>query len=186
MTRIPNNVIKPPKGYEYVTNTSNLTTRHVLKIKRTTQPDDTKIRINYLESKLDKIMDELRVLKRRDKYKPKPNERAKRVWISDILEAVCDYYEMTPAAIQSASRLSDIVRVRSVFINLCNALTHGSYSAIGRMCGNRDHTTIIHHVRLKRDKTNCWNIKKELGLELWSDFGKLEAELKSKAEPDNE
>jgi hypothetical protein len=54
------------------------------------------------------------------------------------------------------------------------------------MCGNRDHTTIIHHVRLKRDKTNCWNIKKELGLELWSDFGKLEAELKSKAEPDNE
>ena len=91
MTRIPNNVIKPPKGYEYVTNTSNLTTRHILKIKRTTQPDDTKIRISYLESKLDKIMDELRVLKRRDKYKPKPNERAKRVWISDILEAVFDY-----------------------------------------------------------------------------------------------
>ena len=158
MTRIPNNVIKPPKGYEYVTVNKKMP---IVQIKRTTQPYDIKIRINYLESKLDKIMDELRVLKRRDKYKPKPNERAKRVWISDILEAVCDYYEMTPAAIQSASRLSDIVRVRSVFINLCNALTHGSYSAIGRMCGNRDHTTIIHHARLKRNKTGPWNKKKE-------------------------
>ena len=89
MTKIPNNVIRPPKGYEYVTTPSS-TSVHRLKLNRTTQPDDTKIRINYLESKLDKIMDELRVLKRRDKYKPKPNERAKRVWISDILEAVCD------------------------------------------------------------------------------------------------
>ena len=74
MTRIPNNVIKPPKGYEYVQRRSV----PIVQIKRTTQPDDTKVRINYLESKLDKIMDELRVLKRRDKYKPKPNERAKR------------------------------------------------------------------------------------------------------------
>ena len=65
MTRIPNNVIKPPKGYEYVQRRSV----PIVQIERTTQPDDTKVRINYLESKLDKIMDELRVLKRRDKYK---------------------------------------------------------------------------------------------------------------------
>ena len=183
MTKIPNNVIRPPKGYEYVTVNKKMP---IVQIKRTTEQDDTKQRIDYLESKIDKFMDELRVLKRRDKYRPKPGDRAKRVWISDILETVCGYYEMTPTTIQSASRRSEIVRVRSVFLNLCNSLTHGSYSAIGRMCGNRDHTTIIHHVRLKRDKTNCWNIKKELGLELWSDFGKLEAELKSKAQPDNE
>ena len=183
MTKIPNNVIKPPKGYEYVTVNKKMP---IVQIKRTTEQDDTKQRIDYLESKIDKFMDELRVLKRRDKYRPKPGDRAKRVWISDILETVCGYYEMTPTTIQSASRRSEIVRVRSVFINLCNSLTHGSYSAIGRMCGNRDHTTIIHHVRLKRNKTNCWNIKKEFGLELWSDFGKLEAELKSKAQPDNE
>ena len=25
----------------------------------------------------------------------------------------------------------------------------------GRMCGNRDHTTIIHHVRLKRNRSTC-------------------------------
>ena len=53
---------------------------------------------------------------------------------------------------------------------------------IGRACGNRDHTTVIHHARLKRNKTGCWDIKKESGLELWSDYSKLEAKLKSEAQ----
>ena len=53
-----------------------------------------------------------------------------------------------------------------------NSLMHLN-QAIGRMCGNRDHTTIIHHARLKRNKTGCWNIKKESGIELWSDLANL-------------
>ena len=183
MTKIPNNVIRPPKGYEYVTVEKKIP---IVQIKRTTEQDDIKKRIDYLESKIDKLMDELRVLKRRDKYKPKPEDRAKRVWMSDILEACCSYFEMTPTTIQSETRRAEIVRVRSVFINLCHALTHGSYSAIGRMCGNRDHTTVIHHARLKTNKSGCWDIKKESGLELWSDYSKLEAKLKSEAQPDNE
>ena len=183
MTKIPNNVIRPPKGYEYVTVEKNIP---IVQIKRTTEQDDIKKRIDYLESKIDKFMDELRVLKRRDKYRPKPEERAKRVWMSDILEAVCDYFEVGPTDIQSERRHADLVRVRSVFINLCHELTHGSYAAIGRMCGNRDHTTVIHHTRLKTNKSGCWDIKKESGLELWSDYSKLEAKLKSEAQPDNE
>ena len=39
---------------------------------------------------------------------------------------------------------------------------------------------------LKRNKTGAWNIKKESGIELWSDYSKLEAKLKSEAQPDNE
>ena len=183
MTKIPNNVIRPPKGYEYVTVEKNNT---YCSNQKTTEQDDIKKRIDYLESKIDKLMDELRVLKRRDKYRPKPEERAKRVWMSDILEAVCNYFEISPDDIQSERRHADLVRVRSVYINLCHELTHGSQPAIGRMCGNRDHTTIIHHARLKRNKTGCWNIKKESGLELWSDYSKLEAKLKSEAQPDNE
>ena len=192
MTKIPNNVIRPPKGYEYVTVEKKIPIVQIKRITdiangdKLTSQDDIKKRIDYLESKIDKLMDELRVLKRRDKYKPKPEERAKRVWMSDILEAVCDYFEVSPTDIQSERRHADLVRVRSVFINLCHALTYGSYSAIGRMCGNRDHTTIIHHSRLKRNKTGPWNIKKESGIELWSDFGKLEAKLKAEAQPDNE
>ena len=188
MTKIPNNVIKPPPGYEYVIPSNNqptITTSPGVQLKQMEQ-DDIKKRIDYLESKIDKLMDELRVLKRRDKYKPKPEDRAKRVWMSDILEAVCDYFEVGPTDIQSERRHADLVRVRSVFINLCHELTHGSFAAIGRMCGNRDHTTVIHHARLKRNKTGCWNIKKESGIELWSDFGKLEAKLKAEAQPDNE
>ena len=80
MTKIPNNVIKPPPGYEYVQQRS-------MPIVQPKQ-DDTKQRIEYLESKMDKILDELRVLKRKDKYRPKPSERAKRVWMEDILKAV--------------------------------------------------------------------------------------------------
>ena len=105
MTKIPNNVIKPPKGYEYVTVEKNIP---IVQIKRTTEQDDIKKRIDYLESKIDKFMDELRVLKRRDKYKPKPGERAKRVWMSDILEAVCDYFEIGPTDIQSERRHADL------------------------------------------------------------------------------
>ena len=192
MTKIPNNVIRPPKGYEYVTVEKKIPIVQIKRITdiangdKLTSQDDIKKRIDYLESKIDKLMDELRVLKRRDKYKPKPEERAKRVWMSDILEAVCDYFEVSPTDIQSERRHADLVRVRSVFINLCHALTYGSYSAIGRMCGNRDHTTIIHHARLKRNKTGHLNIKKESGIELRSDFGKLEAKLKAEAQPDNE
>ena len=71
MTKIPNNVIKPPPGYEYVQQ------RSVPLIQPKPIKDNTKERIEYLESKMDKILDELRVLKRRDKYKPKPSERVK-------------------------------------------------------------------------------------------------------------
>ena len=55
---------------------------------------------------MDKILDELRVLKRKDKYRPKPSERAKRVWMEDILKAVCDHYNTTPTDIMSEKRLS--------------------------------------------------------------------------------
>ena len=178
MTKIPNNVIKPPPGYEYVQQRSVAIAQP--------KDDGIKKRIDYLESKIDKLMDELRVLKKRDKYKPKPSERAKRVWMSDILDAVSNYFNYSPTDIQSDKRHAELVRVRSVYINLCNELTYASQPAIGRMCGNRDHTTVIHHIRLKRDKTNCWSIKKESGIELWSDYSKLEAKLKSEAQPDNE
>ena len=102
MTKIPNNVIKPPPGYEYVSRdkvTEICGSSHIVQPKQ----DDIKKRIDYLESKIDKLMDELRVLKRRDKYRPKPEERAKRVWMSDILEAVCDYFEIGPDDIRSYS-----------------------------------------------------------------------------------
>ena len=189
MTKIPNNVIKPPPGYEYVIPSNSqptITTSPGVQLNKITEQDETKKRIEYLESKMDKILDELRVLKKRDKYKPKPSERAKRVWMSDILEAVCDYFEVGPGDVKSQKRHADLVRVRSVYINLCNELTHTSQPAIGRACGDRDHTTVIHHIRLKRNKTNCWSIKKESGIELWSDYSKLEAKLKSEAQPDNE
>ena len=71
MTKIPNNVIKPPPGFEYVQQ------RSVPIMQPKPIKDDTKERIEYLESKMDKILDELRVLKRKDKYRPKPRRELK-------------------------------------------------------------------------------------------------------------
>ena len=45
MTKIPNNVIKPPPGYEYVTTPSN-TSIHRLKLNRVNEQDDIKKRID--------------------------------------------------------------------------------------------------------------------------------------------
>ena len=178
MSKIPNNVIKPPPGYQYV-NGNNMAT---IKPKQ----DDTKQRIEYLENKMHKVLDELRYLKMREKYRPNSKYRAKRIWMSDILTSVCDYFETTAEDINSVRRHAEIVKVRSVYINLCYDLTHASQPAIGRMCGGRDHTTIIHHVKLKKNKANCWDIRTKAGLELWQDFSKLEDKLKAEAQPDNE
>ncbi len=180
MTKIPNNVIKPPPGYEYVQQ------RSVPLIQPKPIEDNTQNRIAILERKLDKILDELRVLKKQQKYKPKISNKAKKIWMSDILEHVCDYFSVTPTDINSARRHAELVRVRSVYINLCHELTTASQPAIGRMCGNRDHTTVIHHIKLKRYKSNCWDIRTNKGLELWSDFSELESKLKAEAQPDNE
>ena len=49
------------------------------------------------------------------------------------------------------------------------------------MCGNRDHTKIIHHVRLKRNKTGVGILKKER-IELWSDL-EIKPKLKSDTNP---
>ena len=46
--------------------------------------------------------------------------------MSDILEAVVDYFEVGPTDIQSERRHAELVRVRSVYINLCNELTYAS------------------------------------------------------------
>ena len=58
MTKIPNNVIKPPPGYEYVTVEKKIP---IVQIKRTTEQDDIKKRIDYLESKIDKMINAARM-----------------------------------------------------------------------------------------------------------------------------
>lgn len=64
--------------------------------------------------------------------------------IIDVLRAVSRHYKMSIANIVSERRTKDITRPRMVAMYLCRELTPRSYPQIGRMMGNRDHTTVMH------------------------------------------
>ena len=77
--------------------------------------------------------------------------------IDDIIEKVCTHYNVTPAAVNSKSRKRDYVVARQVTMFLAQKYTKMPASRIGRLVGNRDHSTVIHSCnkveqRLKIDK----------------------------------
>jgi hypothetical protein len=77
-----------------------------------------------------------------------PKEHPKKSYqIRDIQDAVCDFYSIHFADLISARRTADIVRPRQVAMYLCKVLTPRSLPAIGRMFGDRDHTTVLHATR---------------------------------------
>lgn len=78
-----------------------------------------------------------------------PRKREERVRIHDIIRAVAAYYGSRKEDIISKWRTRAIARARHVGMYLSHELTHRSLPEIGRIFGNRDHTT-VHH--------SCWRI----------------------------
>ena len=64
--------------------------------------------------------------------------------IDDILEKVCDYYQISEEEISGKSRKQNLVIARQVAMYLTDKHTEISRSYIGRRIANRDHTTVIH------------------------------------------
>lgn len=60
-----------------------------------------------------------------------------------IKKAVCDFYGLTKAQIESKSRTANISNARHIAIYLCRDILEMSYAKIGAEFGNRDHSTII-------------------------------------------
>ena len=79
-----------------------------------------------------------RVVKRAVKMDDKP------LTVDDILEKVCVHYNVTTAQINSKSRKRDYVVARQVSMYLAQKYTKMPASHIGRLVGNRDHSTVIH------------------------------------------
>jgi len=67
--------------------------------------------------------------------------------IRDIIGAVSDHYCIDEVDIVSARRTGDLVLPRHVAMYLAKQLTHRSLPEIGRMFGQRDHTTILYAVK---------------------------------------
>ena len=158
VTPIPNNVIRPPKEL-------NQLSKHDIEV----------IKIEQLEQEIANKQEELQIKKATISYYP---EKFKgRIWLSDIMAAVCRYMDFTPSDILGSRRYKELVRARSLFINLSLELTRHGVTYIARQCGQRDHTTVCYHEKLKQTNSKHWSIKKDAGLDLWNDFNKIKKQL---------
>ncbi len=77
--------------------------------------------------------------------------------VDDILEQVCNHYNVTSTNINSRSRKREYVIARQVSMYLCQKYTKMPASRIGMLVGKRDHSTVVHscnqvETRLKTDK----------------------------------
>ncbi len=75
----------------------------------------------------------------------------KRITIDEIQRTVCQFYRIDRAEMSSKRRARAVVRPRQVAMYLSKVLTPRSYPEIGRKFGGRDHSTVIHAVRLIED-----------------------------------
>jgi chromosomal replication initiator protein len=70
----------------------------------------------------------------------------RRISIDEIQKRVAEHYHMRLTDMTSARRARSVARPRQVAMYLAKQLTSRSLPEIGRMFGNRDHTTVIHAV----------------------------------------
>lgn len=79
-----------------------------------------------------------RVIKRAVKIDDRP------LTVDDIVETVCHHFHVTPANVSSKSRKRDFVLARQVSMFLAQKYTMMPASRIGKLVGNRDHSTVVH------------------------------------------
>ncbi len=79
-----------------------------------------------------------RVIKRAVKIDNEP------LTMDDILDTVCNHFNVTTTAVMSRSRKRDYVVARQVSMYLAQKYTKMPASRIGKLIGGRDHSTVIH------------------------------------------
>ncbi|MDD2601372.1 MAG: chromosomal replication initiator protein DnaA [Prevotella sp.] len=79
-----------------------------------------------------------RVIKRAVKVDDEP------LTVDDIMDKVCGHFNVTTAQVNSRSRKQDYVQARQVSMYLAQKYTKMPASRIGKLVGNRDHSTVIH------------------------------------------
>jgi chromosomal replication initiator protein len=70
------------------------------------------------------------------------------VSIDHILKVVADRFQMKTSELKSKRRTKTVVYPRQLAMYLCRTLTDSSFPEIGRQFGGKDHSTVIHAVRL--------------------------------------
>lgn len=65
-----------------------------------------------------------------------------------VIEIVSDHFNITVDQIISKNRSNDIARPRQIAMYLCKAMTNTPLDTIGALLGGRDHSTIIHGIKV--------------------------------------
>lgn len=92
--------------------------------------------------------------------------------VKRLVESVRIYYKVSEQDFYSDRRFRDIVMARSICANIIREHYNYSTPNIAKMLQKKDHTTILHHLRMKHFKQNLW----EDGKRIWQDY----EEIKSK------
>ena len=79
-----------------------------------------------------------RVIKRAVKVDEKP------LTIDEIIDSVCNHFNVSAAEVNGRSRKRDYVMARQVSMYLAQKYTKMPASRIGKLVGGRDHSTVIH------------------------------------------
>lgn len=66
--------------------------------------------------------------------------------VRDILNVVCDQFNVSESSLLSASRTREIAQARHFAIYLCSRCTDYSLTEIGSMMGHRSHATVLHSI----------------------------------------
>nr|WP_232223483.1 chromosomal replication initiator protein DnaA [Sphingorhabdus lutea] len=72
----------------------------------------------------------------------------RRITIDEVQRAVSEYFRIDRSEMSSKRRARAVVRPRQVAMYIAKVMTPRSYPEIGRKFGGRDHSTVIHAVRL--------------------------------------
>jgi len=69
-----------------------------------------------------------------------------------VIEAVADFYSLSPEDLKGRSRSQKVVRPRQLAMHLARQETKASLPQIGKALGDRDHTTVLHGVQQVSDR----------------------------------
>ena len=76
--------------------------------------------------------------------------------VREIITIVANQLGVNVNDITAKTRIQAAVIARSILINVLRDKYSMPFTKIGVILGNRDHTTMIHHVRMKMNKEHFW------------------------------
>lgn len=76
----------------------------------------------------------------------------KKITVDSIQNTVCQYYNLSPELIHTASRKRQIVQARQITMYLSKQYTEMSLAQIGSLIGKKNHATVLHACRMVKEQ----------------------------------